>query len=205
MATPAYAARLLDPNAVIRSNAANSVDAAASDGPRSGQSAKPVGHVDWQDLAKEIDAEDSAMPEDATFMMTATHLLIAGNDAASVVVPPTRGSSDDSVPQPVGNRSPLPEVITLVVGTETPYIEIIADFKTTSEADQWQRELPSWKRRIATNPVVLLSGFSGLVSRAEASRDGNTLQLRADTSAEELQRLLNLIGNLARTALAQPR
>ena len=205
MATPAYAERLLGPSAIVGKGPAGSIDAGTSERAVGGQPAKPVGHVGWQDLAKDIDAEDSAMPDDATFMMMATHLLIAGNDAPGLAVPPARGASDDSLPQPVGRRSPMPEAMTLVVGTDTPYIEIIADFKTAPEADQWQGDLPSWKRKIATNPIVLLSGFSGLVNRAETSRDGNTLQLRADTSAEELQRLLNLIANLARTALARPR
>ena len=52
---------------------------------------------------------------------------------------------------------------------------------------------------------MFLSGFSSLVRRAETSREGNILHLRAETSMEELQRLLNLIANLTRTALAHPR
>jgi hypothetical protein len=43
------------------------------------------------------------------------------------------------------------------------------------------------------------------VGRTETTRDGDTIELRADTSSEELQRLLNLTANLARAALVRPR
>ena len=79
----------------------------------------------------------------------------------------------------------------------------IAEFKTAAETDRWEHDLPAWKRRIVTNPAVLLTGFSSLVSRAQFSREGNTLRTRIEVSTAELQRLLNLVGNLTRTALAR--
>jgi len=52
---------------------------------------------------------------------------------------------------------------------------------------------------------VLVSGFAGLVRRAEAMRDGTTLELRIDLTVEEIQRLLTLASNLTRTAFAGSR
>ena len=92
----------------------------------------------------------------------------------------------------------------LVAGAETPFIEILAEFKTSEEADKFESQLPAWKRKLVTNPMVILGGFSSLLGRAEIKREGETLQIRIEASTAELQRLLNLIGNLARTALVRP-
>ena len=145
------------------------------------------------------------MPDDAAFMMTATNLFGAsGGD--NYVVPSTRGASDDIPPQPIGSDpGPTPQTLTLVVGAETPFIEILAEFKTTDDADRWERELPGWKRKVVTNPAVFLSGFSSLVGRAQTTREGNTLQTRIEVSTAELQRLLNLAANLTRSTLVHPR
>jgi hypothetical protein len=120
-------------------------------------------------------------------------------------VPSTRGANDDSPPPPVGgDTGPPPQALTLVVGAETPFIEILAEFKTAAEADRWEHDLPVWKRKVVTNPAVLLTGFSTLVGRAQISREGNTLQTRIELSTAELQRLLNLAVNLTRAALVHP-
>jgi hypothetical protein len=55
------------------------------------------------------------------------------------------------------------------------------------------------------NPVLLLAGFSPLVDRAELSREDKTLFVRASTTAEELQRLLAVATNLARSVVGRPR
>jgi hypothetical protein len=199
---PGYAALLLGPAASARPDSSPDAGVAGESG--ANPSHKPAGRVSWRDLVARIDAEDSAMPDDAAFMMTATHLLFPG--APGYVVPSTRGADDDSPPRPVGNAAgPVPETITLVVGAETPFIEIIAEFNNAADADQWERDIPTWKHKFLANPLVLLSGFSALVGRAQPSRDGNTLQVRADTTAEELRRLLNLATTLARASLARPR
>jgi hypothetical protein len=137
-------------------------------------------------------------------MMTAANLFGAPA-SESYVVPSTRGASDDSPLQPIGSDTgPPPQTLTLVVGAESPFIEILAEFKTAADADRWERDLPAWKRRIVTNPAVFLSGFSSLVGRAQTTREGNTLQTRIEVSTAELQRLLNLAANLTRTALVRP-
>ena len=206
MAPPAYAAQLLDLETLARPSANAPTDAGALDAQGGGQQRKPVDRKRWQKMAAQIEAEENALPDDAAFMMMATGLFSQVGGAAGYVVPSTRGASDDTPLQPVGDdAAPPPHVMTLVVGVEAPFIEVSAEFKTAAEADRWERDFPAWRRKLLGNPVVFLSGFSSLVRRAETSREGNSLHLRAETSMEELQRLLNLIANLTRTALAHPR
>jgi hypothetical protein len=206
MAPPPYAALLLGRDVLAPPASASAVDAGSADARAgSGEPRKPAGRPNWREIAARIEAEDSAMPDDAAFMMTASNLF--GSPAGeSYVVPSTRGANDDSPPQPLGgDTAPPPQSLTLVVGAETPFIEILAEFKTTADADRWERDLPTWKRRIVTNPAVFLSGFSSLVGRAQFTREENTLQTRIEVSTAELQRLLNLAANLTRTALIRPR
>jgi hypothetical protein len=207
MATAAYAAQLLDIDPLARPSGGNSVDGGAPDAQAaSGPPRKPGGRSRWQSIAARIEAEESALPDEAAFMMMATGLFAQTGGVTGYVSPPTRGASDDMPPQPVGGEiGPVPQVMTLLVGVESPFIELSAEFKSAAEADGWERDLPAWRRKVLTNPVVLLSGFASLIGRSESSREGNTLHLRAATSTEELQRLLNLIANLTRGALARPR
>ena len=144
------------------------------------------------------------MPDDAVFMMMGSNLFGARAEEG-YAVPSTRGARDNRSPQPIPKeQAPPPQSLTLVVGTETPFIEILAEFKTQAEADRWEQDLPVWKRKIVTNPVVLLSGFSSLVSRAHITREGNTMQTRIEVTTAELQRLLGLAANLTRSALLRP-
>ena len=93
-----------------------------------------------------------------------------------------------------------PQTITLVVGIESPYIEVTAEFASKADADRWESEIPVWRRRLLTNPVIFLSGFASLIGRAESSREESRLRLHAETTIEELQRLLALAANLTRAA-----
>jgi hypothetical protein len=207
IAPMAYAGQLLDTDLATRSSRNPAIDAGAADAlGSSGAQRKPVSPARWRKLAARIEAEESAIPDDAAFMMMATGLFAPVTTGPSgFIVPPTKGASDDQPPQPVGGEpSPPPVAMTLVVGVEAPYIDISAEFASQADADRWERDLPTWKRKLLINPVVLLSGFGSLIGRAENSREGNTLHLHAETSTEELQRLLNLIANLTRTALARP-
>jgi hypothetical protein len=206
MATPAYATQLMGKDALVPPTQGSAVDAGTSDARLGdGEPRKPTFQPNWREIAARIEAEDSAMPDDAAFMMTAANLFGAPA-SENLVVPSTRGASDDSPPQPIGSdTAPPPQSLTLVVGAETPFIEILAEFKTAADADRWERDLPAWKRKVVTNPVVLLSGFSSLLGRAQITREENTLLTRIEVSTAELQRLLNLAANLARTALARPR
>jgi hypothetical protein len=205
MAPPPYAALLLGRDVLAAPTSDGVVDAGLADARASGgEPRKPAGQPNWSDIVARIEGEESALPDDAAFMMTASNLF-AATSGESYVVPSTRGANDDSPPPPVGgDTGPPPQALTLVVGAETPFIEILAEFKTAAEADRWEHDLPVWKRKVVTNPAVLLTGFSTLVGRAQISREGNTLQTRIELSTAELQRLLNLAVNLTRAALVHP-
>ncbi len=207
IAPPIYAAQFLDTDLVARPSGGAVLDAGAPDAlGAGGPQRKPVNAARWRNMAARIEAEESTLPEDAAFLMMATGLFAPVGGPSGYLVPPTRGQSDDQPAQPVGGEaSPPPATMTLLVGVEAPFIEVNAEFATAAEADRWEGDLPTWRRKLLTNPLVFLGGFASLIGRAESSREGNTLRLRAETSTEELQRLLNLIANLTRTALARPR
>ena len=205
MATPAYAVQMLGQDVLAPPNTAIAIDAGRADAGASGKEPrKSSGRPNWREIAARIEGEDSAMPDDAAFMMTASNLFRAPA-SEWYVVPSTRGASDDSPPRPLdSDTAPPPQTLTLVVGAETPFIEILAEFKTAADADRWERDLPAWKHKVVSNPAVFLSGFSSLVSRAQTTREENTLQTRIEVSTAELQRLLNLAANLTRSALGHP-
>ncbi len=207
MAPPAYAEQLLGRSAGRPAVARQAtVDAGPSDAgvadARPTPSGKSHARIAWRDLVARIDAEDSALPDDAVFMITAVNLFVL--PAAPLVVPGTRGVVDDDV-RATGPYGPAPQALTLVAGIEPePYLELVGEFEDESQARAWERDLPSWKRRLMLNPVLLLAGFAPLVDRAELSREERTLFLRASTTAEELQRLLAVATNAARGIVGRP-
>jgi len=194
MATPAYATLLLGVDPLARPSG---VDAGTPNVRRT-----PVTRARWQSIAERIAAEEAALPDDASFMMMATGLFGPATPSG-YVVPPASGASDDQRPLPVGSLGP-PQVITLLVGLDPPYIEVSADFAESATADRWERDVPAWRRKLLTNPLLIVGGFSALIARTESSREGSTLHLRAETTTEELQRLLNLTAKLV-TAAQQAR
>jgi hypothetical protein len=99
----------------------------------------------------------------------------------------------------------VPEVLTLVAGAQSPYIQLIAEFKSEADAERWEHDLPTWRRRFLSNPIVLISGFAPLIRRATISREGSTLEVRVDATIDEIQRLLNVAANLARTTFSGSR
>jgi hypothetical protein len=207
MAPPAYAERLLGRRArkpAVGREAAD--DAGIIDGGLADAAPMPSGksraRITWRELVARIDAEDSALPDDAVFMITAVNLIVL--PGPSPVVPGTRGVVDDDVRE-MGPYGPTPQALTLVAGIDPPYLELVSEFENESEARTWERNFPSWKRQLMLSPVLLLAGFAPLVDRAELSRDDKTVFLRASTTEEELQRLLAVVTNLARGVVGHPR
>jgi hypothetical protein len=136
-------------------------------------------------------------------MITLVNLFVRPD--ASPVVPGTRGSVDDGV-RATGSYGPPPQALTLVAGIDPePYLELVAEFADQSEAQVWEDDFPSLRRRLMLNPVLLLARFAPLLGRAELSREERTLFLRASATTEELQRLLAVVTNLARGVVGRPR
>lgn len=201
MATPAYATQLLGVDPATGKPATAYVDAGAGGGGQAALNERRPVH--WRDIVERIDAEDAAMPDDAVFMMTATNLFgPATGQPGAVVLPGSRGANEDVVTS-VGRA--VPEAVTLVVGAQTPHIELEAELKSEADARAWEQELPAWRRKLLGNPLVVISGFAPLLRRAEISRSDATVAVRVDASVEEIQRLLNLAANLTRAALGDRR
>lgn len=190
IATPAYAGQLLGKDAQAKARAIDGGPPAAK-------------RPNWPEIVERIQAEDDAIPDEAAFMMTASNLF-GKADGELLVIPPTRGQSDDQPPRSVGSNDgePPPQTLTLLVGVASPFLSIAAEFQKTADADRWERDLPAWKRKLATNPIVLLAGFSPLVSRAEFSRDDDVLKTRIELTTAELQRLLTVVANVTQSMLA---
>lgn len=199
IAPPAYAGPLLGKTATPAhrqpgdAGVPETSDAAAASGQKSSR-------ISWSELVVRIDAEDSALPEDAVFMLTATNLVIF--PGVSPVVPGTRGQVEEDT----RTAMPNPQVITLVAGIDpVPYLELVAEFASEADARAWEREFPAWKRRLLVNPVVLLAGFAPLLDRFELEREESSVFLRTGATPQEMQRLLTLTTNLARTVVGRPR
>ena len=206
IAPPAYAEQLLGrPMRKSARPGTDAGDAGVVDGGVADAGAVPTGKsrtgITWRELVARIDAEDSALPEDAVFMITAVNLFVL--PGPSPVVSGTRGAVDDV--QDMGPYGPTPQAITLVVGVDPePYFEVAGAFASEEEARASESRLPVWKRRLMLNPMLLLAGFAPLLDRAELSREEQTLFLRASMTAEELQRLLAVATNVARSLVGRP-
>jgi hypothetical protein len=131
----------------------------------------------WATLLTRIDAEEGLMPPDGAVMVNAVDML------------KSRAPAPGEPPLLYG--MPLPAVINAVVGiADAPYLDIVAEFKTEAPAGQWETQWPTVQRKLRTNPLLVLSGFSPLVTRARLEREGRTVRLHLAVSRDETLRLL---------------
>ncbi len=184
IAPPAYAALLL-PDRAARPPGAGPVDAGAVAGAPPALTAEER----WRSLVARIDAEDSALPDGAVLMMTASNLLGSGGRRR-----PGRAAAPE-IAAPGGLT--LPPFATVVVGTAPrPFLEATGEFARTSDAIAWAERWPGLKQTLLGSPLLLLSGFSAIVARTEATREDAAFMLRTTASQEEMRRVLATIANL---------
>jgi hypothetical protein len=146
--------------------------------------AAPSSAQRWRELAARIDAEAAASPDDAILSMSATNLMAA-----------RARRSDGPLTGP--NGLALPTFVTLNAGvTPAPFLEVSGQFAHASDAAAWAAAWPGWKQTLLGSPLLLLSGFSSIVARAEVEQDDRALAVRTNGSNEELRRLLAMIANL---------
>jgi hypothetical protein len=157
----------------------------------------------WGALLRRIDAEDGILPAGAVAMVSATDLFGVRNLARGVD-PGSRGHAQ-SVAAPGGapaKRPPtgtiagmeVPRVITISIGVDpSPFLDVVAEFDDEEQARHWERDWPALHQRLTTNPYVMLTGFSGLVGRAELSRVDTTVHLRETATEAETLRLLQIV------------
>ena len=165
-----------------------------------GSSGQTDEHASWAALIRRIDAEDSIMPADAVAMLSAEGLF-ATRPAGLRAAPGTRGTDDDSgAPFPATRiyGLPMPSILTATLGVAPqPFADIDGTFTDEADARAWETEWPALRRKMLSNPLVVLTGFSGLLGRVTVARAGASIHLRVDATELELVRILQLLATQA--------
>jgi hypothetical protein len=169
----AYRALLLAPPSAPDAGVAQ--DEAGPDGGTA--AAVPSQAKGWATLLTRIDAEEGLMPPDGAVMINAVDIFKSRA--------PTPGEP------PIFYGMPVPASINAVIGVaDSPSLDVVAEFKTEGPAEQWEAQWPTVQRKLRTNPLVVLSGFSTLVSRAQLEREGRAVHFHLAVSHDETLRLL---------------
>jgi hypothetical protein len=77
-----------------------------------------------------------------------------------------------------------------------PSLELIAQFEKDEHAAAWAAAWPGWKQNLLGSPLLLFSGFSPLVARADLRQEGSDVVFTTNGSGGDLRRLLATIANL---------
>ncbi|HEY0712086.1 MAG TPA: hypothetical protein VGF45_05395 [Polyangia bacterium] len=169
MAPPAYAALLLG---------------------KEGEGAR-ASEARFREIVRRIDAEDGALPEDAVLMMSAANLV--SSKTARGALPDTAGG----VPLGGATGLQLPGFVTMTTAlAPAPSLELIAQFEKAEHAAAWAAAWPGWKQTLLGSPLLLFSGFSPLVARADLRQEGSDAVFTTNGSGADLRRLLATIANL---------
>jgi hypothetical protein len=161
-------------------------------------------HADWAALVRRIDAEDSIMPADAVVMLSAEDLFTPGasrHRSSAGVVAGTRGTVDDQGDDPAARRPrgtilglPAPRLLTATIGiAPEPFSDLEVTFSEEDAAAEWERAWPALRQKLRTNPLVVLTGFSGLAGRITLARTGASLHVHLRATEPEMVRLLQLL------------
>jgi hypothetical protein len=133
----------------------------------------------WASLLRRIDAEDGLLPPTGVVVISATDMF-----------KPKSGSASDTA---LLMGMEVPRAVSAVIGTDPgPYLEVTAEFAGEAEAVHWEKEWPNLQRRLRAHPVVVLTGFSPLVSRATLARTGSTVRFHETATSDETFRLLQI-------------
>jgi hypothetical protein len=172
----AYRALLLAP-APSPDGGTGESTAASRAGPDGGAPAASPLTGGWATLLTRIDAEEGLMPPDGAVMVNAVDIFKSRAPAPGE--------------PPVLYGMPVPAAVNAVVGVaDGPYLDVIAEFKDEAPAAHWEAQWPTVQRKLRTNPFLVLSGFSPLVTRARLEREGRTVRLHLAVSRDETLRLL---------------
>jgi len=177
----AYRALLLAPAAAADGAAGDGESARSAAGPDGGAPAPASSPAPlkggWATLLTRIDAEEGLMPPDGAVMINAVDIFKSRAPAPGE--------------PPVLYGMPVPAAINAVIGiADAPFLDVVAQFKTEAPAQQWEANWPTMQRKLRTHPLLVLSGFSALVTRAQVERDGRQVRLHLAVSHDETLRLL---------------
>jgi hypothetical protein len=172
---PSYRALLMAPHLPTAE-----VDAgAAPDGGVSADGGTP-GAIDWASMLWRIGAEEGLMPPGGALMVSAVDIFKTANGSAGL--------------SPVLYGMEVPTAVSAVVGFDDDhaFLDVVGEFLTDAPAQHWETEWPTLQHRLSSNPLVLLGGFSPLLSHATLTRDGHAVHLHLFATHEETLRLLAL-------------
>ena len=74
-----------------------------------------------------------------------------------------------------------------------PFATVDGEFGAEAAALRWEEEWPALRHKLLTNPLVVLTGFSGLIGRATVDRTGTSIRLHVDATEEETIRILEFL------------
>jgi hypothetical protein len=170
---PSYRALLMAPHA--RADAAD-----AGDPPDAGPDAGAPGAIDWASMLWRIGAEEGLMPPDGVVMVSAVDIFKTATGAGGL--------------PPVLYGMEVPAAANLVIGfdDDNAFLDLEGTFPADGPAQHWETAWPTLQHKLSANPLVMLGGFSPLLSHATLSRDGRTVHVHLSATHEETLRLLAL-------------
>jgi hypothetical protein len=174
----AYRALLLAPASSPDGGVTDGAGARAAAVPDAGALASPL-KGGWATLLTRIDAEEGLMPPDGAVMVNAIDIFKSRAPAPGE--------------PPVLYGMPVPAAVNAIIGiADAPFLDIVAEFKTDEPAQQWETQWPAVQRKLRTHPLLVLSGFSSLMTRAQLTREERTVRLHLAVSHDETLRLLGM-------------
>src|SRR5436190_13028370 len=184
----AYRAMLLAPASQADGGAPDGGVAAAT--PDGGAATAPL-KGGWATLLTRIDAEEGLMPPDGAVMINAVDIFKSRSPAPGE--------------PPVLYGMPVPAAINAVVGiADAPFLDVVAQVKDEELARLWERQWPTVQRKLRTHPLLVLTGFSPLVARAQLDREGHAVRLHLAVSHDETLRLLAMAAHFLSGRFGNP-
>jgi hypothetical protein len=88
----------------------------------------------------------------------------------------------------------VPAAASAVLGfdDDNTFVDVEGTFSADGPAQHWETKWPTLQHKLSTNPLVMLGGFSPLLSHATLTRDGHSVHLHLSATHEETLRLLAL-------------
>jgi hypothetical protein len=175
---PSYRALLMNPRLpATAADAGPRPDGGAS---AAGADGGAPGVIDWASMLGRIGAEEGLMPPDGVLMVSAVDIFKTANGERGL--------------PPVLYGMEVPAAASAVVGfdDDNAFLDVEGTFVADEPAQHWETEWPALQHKLSTNPLVMLGGFSPLLSHATLTRDGHSVHLHLSATHEETLRLLAL-------------
>ena len=89
----------------------------------------------------------------------------------------------------------VPGSVSAVIGLDDDgmWLDVDGEFAGEEPASHWENEWPNIQHKLGVNPLVLLGGYTPLVTRATLTRDGKAIHLHVSGRRDETARLLTMV------------